>query len=440
MNITGAAAHPAGQPCTSRRPLDFSVFPSLLLIATLFRLALNVSATRLVLLRRLRRQGDRGVRPLRRRRLAGRRPGDLPDPHRHPVHRHHQRRRPRRRGRARFTLDAMPGKQMAIDADLNAGLIDEDEARRRRARSPQEADFYGAMDGASKFVKGDAIAAHHHHAHQPDRRLRRSAWCRRASVARRRGLDLQPADHRRRPGHPDPGAAASRSATGLIVTRADHRGRHGHATCSRQFGQQQRAMQIAGGAVIALGVIPGLPEAAVPARRRRGAGHRPRLPKQAGHGRRRRRGGDRRPRRGGARAGHARGHRPRHAGRAAGAGARPTTWSTWSTQQRRRPARPGARPAAQARPGARHRDPAGAHPRQPRPAAAHLRHPAARRRSRAAARRRPGTCSRIGDDLGDAARHADPRAGVRAGRQVGAGRAAPAGRAHRRHGGGPRPR
>ena len=60
---------------------------------------------------------------------------------------------------ARFTLDAMPGKQMAIDADLNAGLIDEDEARRRRAEVAAEADFYGAMDGASKFVKGDAIAA-----------------------------------------------------------------------------------------------------------------------------------------------------------------------------------------------------------------------------------------------------------------------------------------
>ena len=60
---------------------------------------------------------------------------------------------------ARFTLDAMPGKQMAIDADLNAGLIDEDEARRRRAEVHAEADFYGAMDGASKFVKGDAIAA-----------------------------------------------------------------------------------------------------------------------------------------------------------------------------------------------------------------------------------------------------------------------------------------
>src|SRR5438477_280563 len=59
---------------------------------------------------------------------------------------------------ARFTLDAMPGKQMAIDADLNAGLIGEDEARRRRAEIAAESDFYGAMDGASKFVRGDAIA------------------------------------------------------------------------------------------------------------------------------------------------------------------------------------------------------------------------------------------------------------------------------------------
>jgi hypothetical protein len=59
---------------------------------------------------------------------------------------------------ARFTLDAMPGKQMAIDADLNAGLIGEDEARKRRAVIAQEADFYGSMDGASKFVRGDAVA------------------------------------------------------------------------------------------------------------------------------------------------------------------------------------------------------------------------------------------------------------------------------------------
>ncbi|MDZ7630605.1 MAG: FHIPEP family type III secretion protein [Gemmatimonadaceae bacterium] len=71
---------------------------------------------------------------------------------------------------ARFTLDAMPGKQMAIDADLAAGLIDEQAARSRRERVSQQADFYGAMDGASKFVKGDAIAGAAHHRHQHRRR------------------------------------------------------------------------------------------------------------------------------------------------------------------------------------------------------------------------------------------------------------------------------
>src|SRR5205085_3670058 len=60
---------------------------------------------------------------------------------------------------ARFTLDAMPGKQMAIDADLNTGQITDEQARRRRSEIAREADFYGAMDGASKFVKGDAVAA-----------------------------------------------------------------------------------------------------------------------------------------------------------------------------------------------------------------------------------------------------------------------------------------
>ena len=127
-------------------------------IGTLFRLALNVACTRLILLNGYAGDCDRGVRPVRRRRAVG--------------------------GRlvvflilvviqfivitkgaeriaevaARFTLDAMPGKQMSIDADLNAGLIDEQEARRRREEVTREADFYGAMDGASKFVRGDAIA------------------------------------------------------------------------------------------------------------------------------------------------------------------------------------------------------------------------------------------------------------------------------------------
>lgn len=142
-----------------QRPLDFASFPALLLVMTLFRLALNVSATRLVLL-----DGYAGkvidtfghfvvggslivgmvifaillvIQFVVITNGAGR-VAEVG---------------------ARFTLDAMPGKQMAIDADLNSGLIDEDEARRRRAEVHAEADFYGAMDGASKFVKGDAIAA-----------------------------------------------------------------------------------------------------------------------------------------------------------------------------------------------------------------------------------------------------------------------------------------
>jgi flagellar biosynthesis protein FlhA len=142
-----------------KRALDFAVFPSLLLVATLFRLALNVSATRLVLL-----HGHAGnviaafgnfvvggsvvvglviflilivIQFIVITNGAGR-VAEVG---------------------ARFTLDAMPGKQMSIDADLNAGLITEDEARRRRSEIAAEADFYGAMDGASKFVKGDAIAA-----------------------------------------------------------------------------------------------------------------------------------------------------------------------------------------------------------------------------------------------------------------------------------------
>ena len=145
------------------KPLDFSIFPTVLLMTTLFRLSLNVASTRLILL-----HGNEGIS------AAGKviqsfgsfvvggnyvvgtivfiiltivnfvvitkgatRIAEVA---------------------ARFTLDAMPGKQMSIDADLNAGLIDEAEAKLRRARISREADFYGAMDGAAKFVRGDAIA------------------------------------------------------------------------------------------------------------------------------------------------------------------------------------------------------------------------------------------------------------------------------------------
>ncbi len=140
------------------KPLDFSVFPSLLLVVTLLRLSLNVASTRLILL-----QANAGkiiaafgsfvaggdivvgaviflVLILINFIVITKGAGRVAEV------------------AARFTLDAMPGKQMSIDADLNAGLITDDEARRRRTEISQEADFYGAMDGASKFVRGDAIA------------------------------------------------------------------------------------------------------------------------------------------------------------------------------------------------------------------------------------------------------------------------------------------
>lgn len=145
------------------RPLDFAVFPTILLVATLLRLALNVASTRVVLL-----EGHEGgdaagkvIQAFGEVVIGGnyavglvvfiiliiinfvvvtKGAGRISEVS------------------ARFTLDAMPGKQMAIDADLNAGLIDQDQARTRRAEVSSEADFYGAMDGASKFVRGDAIA------------------------------------------------------------------------------------------------------------------------------------------------------------------------------------------------------------------------------------------------------------------------------------------
>jgi flagellar biosynthesis protein FlhA len=146
------------------RALDFSIFPSLLLITTLFRLSLNVATTRVILLH----GADEGTAAA----------GEVIESFGNYVVGGNYAVGivifiilviinfiviTKGAGRvaevaARFTLDAMPGKQMSIDADLNAGLINEEEARRRRSEIAREADFYGAMDGASKFVRGDAIA------------------------------------------------------------------------------------------------------------------------------------------------------------------------------------------------------------------------------------------------------------------------------------------
>ncbi len=145
------------------RPLDFGVFPTVLLVATLMRLALNVASTRVVLLEGHTGTGAAGkviesfgefvvggnyavglvvfaILVIINFVVVTKGAGRVSEVS------------------ARFTLDAMPGKQMAIDADLNAGLITQDEARARREDVTREADFYGAMDGASKFVRGDAVA------------------------------------------------------------------------------------------------------------------------------------------------------------------------------------------------------------------------------------------------------------------------------------------
>jgi flagellar biosynthesis protein FlhA len=240
-----------------QRPLDFSVFPALLLVATLFRLALNISATRLVL-----RDGDAGkvihafgsfvvggslviglvifmiliivqivvvTKGAERVAEVG----------------------------ARFTLDAMPGKQMAIDADLNAGLIDDAQAKQRRADVAAEADFYGAMDGGSKFVKGDAIAAII------------------ITVINLVGgfaigmlqEGMSPADAMNHYSLLTVGdglvsqipALLLSVATGLITTRSATTGDMG-SSVTAQLGQNKLALRIAGGAALGLCVIPGLPK------------------------------------------------------------------------------------------------------------------------------------------------------------------------------------
>lgn len=240
-----------------RRPLEFSVFPTLLLVVTLFRLALNVAVTRLVLL-----HANAGavisafghfvvggslvvgltvflilivIQFIVVTNGAGR-VAEVA---------------------ARFTLDAMPGKQMAVDADLNAGLIDSMEAKRRRDEIAKEADFYGAMDGASRFVKGDAIAAlvivlvnlvgglavgvavHH--------------------------MGISKAVHTYSLLSIGDGLASQIPAllmsvsTGIVVTRAgDQDNSFGHDLAA-QFRRHSQALALAGGVLALLGLIPGMP-------------------------------------------------------------------------------------------------------------------------------------------------------------------------------------
>jgi flagellar biosynthesis protein FlhA len=255
VNISGALAIVITTMYVPKA-LDFSAFPSLLLFTTLLRLAINVSVTRLILL-----HADAGgvihafgsvvvggnlvvglvvffilvvIQFVVITNGAGR-VAEVA---------------------ARFTLDAMPGKQMAIDADLNAGQITEEEARTRRSEIRREADFYGAMDGASKFVKGDAMAGvlivainlvggivvgvvEHH-------------------------LPITEAMHRFSLLTVGDGLAAQipalliSTATGIIVTRSGSEKDLGSEITSQLLGQP-RATALAGGVVALMGLIPGLP-------------------------------------------------------------------------------------------------------------------------------------------------------------------------------------
>ena len=240
-----------------KRPLDFAVFPSLILVLTLLRLSLNVSATRLVL-----RDGYAGkvidsfghfvvggslviglviflILVVIQFAVITNGAGRVAEVG------------------ARFTLDAMPGKQMAIDADLNSGLIDEDEARKRRADVSAEADFYGAMDGGSKFVKGDAVAAivitiinlvggfaigMLQRGLSPAEALQTYSL-----LTIGDGLVSQ-----------IPALLLS-VATGLIVTRSTTNGDMG-SDAAAQIGAQPRALYIAGAAAIGIGLLPGIPK------------------------------------------------------------------------------------------------------------------------------------------------------------------------------------
>ncbi|GAB3543540.1 flagellar biosynthesis protein FlhA [Arthrobacter tecti] len=239
-----------------KRPLDFSVFPSLLLVATLFRLGLNVASTRLIL-------GDGHA-------------GQVIEAFGHVtvggslvigaviflilvviqfVVVTKGAERVAEVG-ARFTLDAMPGKQMAIDADLNAGLITDTQARERRAEVSAEADFYGAMDGASKFVKGDAIAGIIIIIINIVGGISMGMLQRGMSIGEALStyglLTIGDGLVTQIP------ALLMAVSTGMIVTRSNAASDMG-STASSQLGQSRVALRIAGGAAIVMGFIPGMP-------------------------------------------------------------------------------------------------------------------------------------------------------------------------------------
>ena len=239
------------------RPLEFAVFPGVLLMITLFRLGLNISTTRMIL-------SDADA-------------GDIIEAFGNFV----------TQGNpivgfiifliliiinfvvitkgstrvaevaARFTLDAMPGKQMAIDADLNAGLIDDKQAQTRRSEIAQEADFYGSMDGASKFVRGDAVAG-----------LLITAINLIGGLvigSLQMGMTLSEAANRFSTLTIGDGLVAQIPAliistgTGIIITRSSGQSGNLGSEVFSQFSAQPRAMFITAGAMMSIGLLPGMP-------------------------------------------------------------------------------------------------------------------------------------------------------------------------------------
>ena len=243
------------------RPLDFAAFPTVLLVATLLRLALNVASTRIVLL-----EGHNGgdaagkvieafgsvviggnyavglvvflILIIINFAVVTKGAGRISEVS------------------ARFTLDAMPGKQMAIDADLNAGVLNQDQARIRRAEVTKEADFYGAMDGASKFVKGDAIAgimilvinilggfvigmAQHGLDFSSAVEIYTLLTIGDGLVAQIPGLLLS-------------------IAAALMVTRQNESGDMGQMVMSQMF-DNPKSLAIAAGVLLIMGIVPGMP-------------------------------------------------------------------------------------------------------------------------------------------------------------------------------------
>lgn len=242
-----------------RQPLEISVFPSLLLLATLFRLALNVSSTRLILLHGYAGQVIQSFGEF----VVGGNPVVgiiiffiLVIIQFVVITRGAER---VAEVTARFTLDAMPGKQMSIDADLNAGLIDEEQARARRLEVRREADFYGAMDGASKFVKGDAIAGI----------IITIVNILGGFIIGVMQGQLSPLEVLQKYTILTVGdglvsqipALLVSTATGILVTRAASEGNLGQDVTSQVF-SEPRILYMAAGLLTVLGFIPGLPHIA----------------------------------------------------------------------------------------------------------------------------------------------------------------------------------